>query len=163
MRLPIYLDYSATTPVDPRVAQKMIPYLTEHFGNPASRSHAFGWQTEAAVEEARNEVAALVNCDAKELVWTSGATESGFSVIQSRTVTVPVSAPAAAIRTRSRSVRMPTGRFSSTTTTEPTRCSRIRDAASAGTDAVIPGVPSDEAARLRDRLASRCEAQLAGL
>ena len=76
MRLPIYLDYSATTPVDPRVAQKMIPYLTEHFGNPASRSHAFGWQTEAAVEEARNEVAALVNCDAKELVWTSGATES---------------------------------------------------------------------------------------
>jgi cysteine desulfurase len=76
MRLPIYLDYSATTPVDPRVAQKMIPYLTEHFGNPASRSHAFGWETEAAVEEARKEVAALVNCDPKELVWTSGATEA---------------------------------------------------------------------------------------
>ena len=76
MRLPIYLDYSATTPVDPRVAQKMIPYLTDHFGNPASRSHAFGWETEAAVEEARKEVAALVNCDSKELVWTSGATES---------------------------------------------------------------------------------------
>jgi cysteine desulfurase len=76
MRLPIYLDYSATTPVDPRVAQKMIPYLTEHFGNPASRSHAFGWETEAAVEEARGEVAALVHCDAKEIVFTSGATEA---------------------------------------------------------------------------------------
>jgi cysteine desulfurase len=76
MKLPIYLDYSATTPVDPRVAQKMIPYLTENFGNPASRSHSFGWTTEAAVEEARAHVAALVNCDSKELVWTSGATES---------------------------------------------------------------------------------------
>src|SRR5512139_803208 len=76
MKTPIYLDYSATTPVDPRVAQKMIPYLTEHFGNPASRSHAFGWQAEKAVEDARAEVAALVNCDPKEIVWTSGATES---------------------------------------------------------------------------------------
>jgi cysteine desulfurase len=76
MRLPIYLDYSATTPVDPRVAQRMIPYLTEHFGNPASRSHTFGWETEAAVEEARREVAALVHCDPKEIVWTSGATEA---------------------------------------------------------------------------------------
>ena len=76
MHLPVYLDYSATTPVDPRVADKMIPYLTEHFGNPASRSHSFGWHTEAAVEQARKDVAALVNCDAKELVWTSGATES---------------------------------------------------------------------------------------
>src|SRR5438105_9272117 len=76
MKKPIYLDYSATTPVDPRVAHKMIPYLTEHFGNPASRSHSFGWSTEAAVEEARAHVAALVNCDSKELVWTSGATES---------------------------------------------------------------------------------------
>src|SRR5438309_1426989 len=76
MKKPIYLDYSATTPVDPRVAAKMIPYLTEHFGNPASRSHAFGWETEKAVEEARDEVAKLVNCDSKELVWTSGATES---------------------------------------------------------------------------------------
>jgi len=76
MKKPIYLDYSATTPVDPRVAAKMIPYLTEHFGNPASRSHAFGWETEQAVEEAREEVAKLVNCDPKELVWTSGATES---------------------------------------------------------------------------------------
>jgi len=70
------MDYSATTPVDPRVAAKMIPFLTEHFGNPASRSHAYGWETEAAVEEARDEVAALVHCDAKEIVWTSGATES---------------------------------------------------------------------------------------
>jgi len=76
MKLPIYLDYSATTPVDPRVAQKMIPYLTEHYGNPASRSHAFGWKAEEAVEEARENVAALVRCDAKDLVWTSGATES---------------------------------------------------------------------------------------
>jgi len=76
MKTPIYLDYSATTPVDPRVAQKMIPYLTEQFGNPASRSHAFGWDAEKAVEEARGHVAALVNCDPKEIVWTSGATES---------------------------------------------------------------------------------------
>jgi len=73
---PIYLDYSATTPVDPRVAEKMIPWLTEHFGNPASRSHAFGWEAEEAVENARAEVAKLVNCDSKEIVWTSGATES---------------------------------------------------------------------------------------
>jgi len=76
MKLPIYLDYSATTPVDPRVAQKMITYLTDEFGNPASRSHSFGWTAEAAVEQAREQVAALVNCDPKELVWTSGATES---------------------------------------------------------------------------------------
>ncbi|MBM5571451.1 MULTISPECIES: IscS subfamily cysteine desulfurase [Deefgea] len=73
---PIYLDYSATTPVDQRVAAKMIPYLTEMFGNPASRSHPYGWESEAAVEEAREEVAKLVNCDPKEIVWTSGATES---------------------------------------------------------------------------------------
>jgi cysteine desulfurase len=76
MKIPIYLDYSATTPVDPRVAQKMIPYLTENFGNPASRSHSFGWTTEKAVEEAREQVAALVNCDPRELVFTSGATEA---------------------------------------------------------------------------------------
>src|SRR6187455_877009 len=75
-RNPVYLDYSATTPVDPRVAAKMIPWLTEHFGNPASRSHAFGWEAEEAVENARAEVAKLVNCDPKEIVWTSGATES---------------------------------------------------------------------------------------
>ena len=76
MKLPIYLDYSATTPVDPRVAQKMMTYLTDEFGNPASRSHSFGWTAEAAVEEARENVAGLVSCDPKELVWTSGATES---------------------------------------------------------------------------------------
>jgi cysteine desulfurase len=78
MKLPIYLDYSATTPVDPRVAEKMWRYLTPDgdFGNPASRSHAFGWRAEEAVEEARAQVADLVNCDPKEIVWTSGATES---------------------------------------------------------------------------------------
>ncbi|MCC6378570.1 MAG: IscS subfamily cysteine desulfurase [Burkholderiales bacterium] len=75
-KMPIYLDYSATTPVDPRVAQAMIPWLTEQFGNPASRSHAYGWAAEEAVEKAREHVAALVNCDPRELVWTSGATES---------------------------------------------------------------------------------------
>src|SRR5476651_735881 len=69
---PIYLDYSATTPVDPRVAEKMIPWLTEQFGNPASRSHGYGWEAEEAVENARAEVAKLVNADAKEIVWTSG-------------------------------------------------------------------------------------------
>lgn len=73
---PIYLDYAATTPVDPRVVQKMLPYLTDHFGNPASRSHVYGWRTEEAVEVAREQVAGLVNCDPKEIVWTSGATES---------------------------------------------------------------------------------------
>jgi len=76
MQLPIYLDYSATTPVDPRVVDAMIPWLRDHFGNPASRSHAFGWEAEKAVEQARSNVAALVNCDPRELVWTSGATES---------------------------------------------------------------------------------------
>ena len=82
MKFPIYLDYSATTPVDPRVAQKMIPYLTEHFGNPASRSHSFGWDAERAVEEAREHVAALLNCDPKEIVWTSGATEGNNLAIK---------------------------------------------------------------------------------
>jgi cysteine desulfurase len=82
LHFPIYLDYSATTPVDPRVAEKMIPFLVERFGNPASRSHAYGWEAEQAVETARQQVAALVNCDPKEIVWTSGATESNNLAIK---------------------------------------------------------------------------------
>lgn len=79
---PVYLDYSATTPVDPRVVDKMVPWLYEHFGNPASRSHAFGWEAEDAVEQARADVAALVNADPREIVWTSGATESNNLAIK---------------------------------------------------------------------------------
>jgi cysteine desulfurase len=73
---PIYMDYGATTPVDPRVVDAMIPWLREHFGNPASRSHAWGWEAEEAVEKARQQVADLINADPREIVWTSGATES---------------------------------------------------------------------------------------
>ncbi|VCU70336.1 Cysteine desulfurase [Pigmentiphaga humi] len=76
IKTPVYLDYSATTPVDPRVVDAMVPWLYEHFGNPASRSHAYGWEAEEAVENARAQVAALVNADPREIVWTSGATES---------------------------------------------------------------------------------------
>lgn len=84
LKLPIYLDYSATTPVDARVAQKMCECLTleGNFGNPASRSHVFGWKAEEAVEDAREQVAALVGADAKEIVWTSGATESNNLAIK---------------------------------------------------------------------------------
>ncbi len=73
---PIYLDYGATTPCDPRVVDAMVPWLREHFGNPASRSHAWGWEAEKAVERAREQVAALIHADPREIVWTSGATES---------------------------------------------------------------------------------------
>jgi cysteine desulfurase len=79
---PVYLDYSSTTPMDPRVADKMIPYLREQFGNPASRSHMYGWDAEKAVEEARGHVAALVNADPREIVWTSGATEGNNLAIK---------------------------------------------------------------------------------
>ncbi|TAG25084.1 MAG: IscS subfamily cysteine desulfurase [Burkholderiales bacterium] len=79
---PIYLDYSATNPCDPRVVDAIIPWLREHFGNPASRSHAWGWEAEAAVEKAREHVAALIGADPREIVWTSGATESNNLAIK---------------------------------------------------------------------------------
>jgi cysteine desulfurase len=79
---PIYMDYSATNPCDPRVVDAMIPWLREHFGNPASRSHAWGWEAEKAVETAREQVAALINADPREIVWTSGATESNNLAIK---------------------------------------------------------------------------------
>ena len=80
--LPIYMDYGATTPCDPRVVDAMIPWLREHFGNPASRSHAWGWEAEEAVERAREQVAQRINADPREIVWTSGATESNNLAIK---------------------------------------------------------------------------------
>jgi cysteine desulfurase len=79
---PVYLDYSATTPVDPRVAEKMVTFLTEKFGNPASRSHSYGWEADDAVETAREQVAALLNADTREIIWTSGATEGNNLAIK---------------------------------------------------------------------------------
>jgi cysteine desulfurase len=79
---PIYMDYGATTPVDPRVVDAIVPWLREHFGNPASRSHAWGWEAEEAVEKARADVASLINADPREIVWTSGATESNNLAIK---------------------------------------------------------------------------------
>ncbi len=79
---PVYFDYSSTTPVDPRVVDKMVPWLYQNYGNPASRSHSYGWEAEAAVEQAREDVAALVNADPREIVWTSGATESNNLAIK---------------------------------------------------------------------------------
>ena len=78
---PIYMDYGATTPCDPRVVDAMVPWLREHFGNPASRSHAWGWEAEEAVERARGQVAALVGADPREIVWTSGTLETNYYLL----------------------------------------------------------------------------------
>ena len=93
-RTPVYLDYHATTPVDPRVLEAMLPFFTEHFGNPASASHAWGWKAQEAVEAARRDVASLIGATPREIVFTSGATESNNLALEGIARTAPARTPA---------------------------------------------------------------------